>query len=335
MRTVVAALDKFKGTATSLDAGAAVRRAASAAGWQARVVAMSDGGDGLLDAVGGANRRSVVTGPLGAPVTAAWRLAGGEAVIESALASGLVLAGNAKGNDPVAATSFGTGELIAAAVAEGAERIVVGLGGSASTDGGAGAIAALDEPTLQALRTGAVELVACCDVHTLFLDAAGVFAPQKGAAPEQVAELTARLVELRRRWRARFGVDVAGVAGTGAAGGLGGGLLAVGAQLVTGFDELSRRARLPETMRAAHLVVTGEGRLDATSFAGKVVGGVAALARELDVPLLAIVGEQAQGVRAPFPVISLASRFGVRQALADPLGCIEKVAHDALTTYRT
>lgn len=330
VRIVVAALDKFKGTATSLEAAAAVRRAAESAGWRTRVVAMSDGGDGLLDAVGGANRSSVVTGPLGAPVAAAWRFAGGEAVIESARASGLVLAGGIEGNDPVAATSYGTGELVAAAVADGATRIVVGLGGSASTDGGAGAIAALDDANLEALRRGRVELVACCDVRTRFLDAAAVFAPQKGATPDQVVELRDRLVEVRQRWRDRFGVDVADVAGTGAAGGLGGGLLAVGARLVTGFDEISWRARLPEAVRGADLVVTGEGRLDTTSFAGKVVGGVAQLAREHDVPLLAVVGEQAQEVYAPFPVIALASRFGLRRALAEPLGCIEAVVREVL-----
>ena len=121
--------------------------------------------------------------------------------------------------------------------------------------------------------------------------------------------------------------------GSGAAGGLGGGLLAVGAHLVTGFDELSRRAHLSDVVSAADLVVTGEGRLDETSFAGKVVGGVADLARELYVPLLAVVGDTADDVRAPFPVVSLSARFGRARSLAAPLECIELVVREALASH--
>ena len=147
---------------------------------------MSDGGEGLLDVLGGANRTTIVTGPLGRPVEAAWRFEHRTAVIEMARASGLALAGGAEGNDPLAATTAGTGELIARAVEQGARRIIVGLGGSATTDGGLGAVEALPSPAR--LRT--VELEVACDVRTRFVDAAAVFAPQKGAGPAQVDLLT-------------------------------------------------------------------------------------------------------------------------------------------------
>ena len=143
---------------------------------------MSDGGEGLLDVFGGGNRTTVVTGPLGSPVEAAWRIDRRTAVIEMARASGLVLAGGAEGNDPLAATTRGTGELIAKAIEQGARTVLVGLGGSATTDGGLGAIEALGSPA----RLGPIDLQVACDVRTRFVDAAAVFAPQKGATPAQV-----------------------------------------------------------------------------------------------------------------------------------------------------
>ena len=210
---VLAAADKFKGTATSAEIGAAIVRGARAADGEARAVTLSDGGEGLLDVYGGPNRDSTVTGPLGLPVDAAWRLSGGTAVVECARASGLTLAGGAAGNDPVAATSAGTGELIEAAVQAGARRVVVGLGGSACTDGGIAAVEALSAATLHALRDRTVELQICCDVTTTYLEAAVVYGPQKGAGAEQVAQLTVRLRAARERLLARFGVDVATAAG--------------------------------------------------------------------------------------------------------------------------
>lgn len=157
---------------------------------------MSDGGDGVLDVFGGATRHTAVTGPDGRTVDAAWRLDGYEAVIESALASGLVLVGGT--NDAVRATSRGTGELLEAAVRAGATRVVVGLGGSATSDGGLGALDALSAPTLDALRRHEVRLDVCCDVDMRYVDAARVFGPQKGATPEQVELLTRRLAEAQR-----------------------------------------------------------------------------------------------------------------------------------------
>ncbi len=140
---VLAAPDKFRGTLTASEAAAAIAAGAARAGWEATRLPLADGGEGTLDVLGGGNRSTVVTGPLGAPVEAAWRLDDGVALIEAAQACGLSLAGGAEGNDPLRATSRGVGELIAAAVAAGAERVVVTVGGVASTDGGVGAVEAL------------------------------------------------------------------------------------------------------------------------------------------------------------------------------------------------
>src|SRR4051794_13203333 len=143
---VVAAPDKFRGTAHANDVAAAIARAAAAQGWECTEVPLADGGEGTLEVLGGANRTALVTGPLGDPVEAGWQLRGRRAVIEMATASGLELAGGAEGNDPMAASTYGTGELITAAVDAGARRILVGVGGSATTDGGLGARRALRPP---------------------------------------------------------------------------------------------------------------------------------------------------------------------------------------------
>ena len=188
--TLVAAPDKFRGTATAGEVAAAIVAGAGRAGWRGVALPMSDGGEGFLDALGGEIRDAVVTGPLGDPVKAEWRLIdGGTAVIEMARASGLALAGGAAGNDPVAATTAGTGELVLAAVEAGARRVLVGCGGSATTDGGAGAVEAIGSVQ----RLEGAEIVVACDVGTLFADAARVFGPQKGAGPAAVEELSARL----------------------------------------------------------------------------------------------------------------------------------------------
>jgi len=197
---LVAAPDKFRGTATAPEIAQGAATGARRAGWTASCVPLADGGEGTLDAVGGEVRTDVVTGPLGRPVEAQWRLvrAGSPpvatAVVEMSRASGLVLAGGAARNDPIGATTRGTGELVRAALRAGADRVVVGCGGSATTDGGAGALEALaGDPALRG-----VELLVATDVTTPFLDAARVFAPQKGASAEQVALLTERLAATAR-----------------------------------------------------------------------------------------------------------------------------------------
>ncbi|HBH75661.1 MAG TPA: glycerate kinase [Acidimicrobiaceae bacterium] len=281
---VLACADKFRGTLTAPEFGEAV--AAGAEGHEVVIQPLADGGEGTLDAFGGPNRRTTVTGPLGDPIDAAWRLSGGRAVIEMARASGLSLVGGADGNDPLEATTAGTGELIAKAVEAGAREIIVGLGGSATTDGGLGALRALPAPS----RLRGVDLVVACDVETRFTDAAQVFGPQKGATAAQIRLLTARLERLVDVYRSEHGTDVADVVGGGAAGGLAGGLVAAGARLESGAALIADAVDLYDKIESADLVVTGEGRVDATSFDGKVVGAVIELAAAAECDVLVIGG---------------------------------------------
>ena len=317
---VVAAPDKFRGTATAPEIAAAVARAAKAAGWTCDETPVADGGEGLLDAFGGPNRATTVAGPLGDTVEAGWRLDGKTAVIEMAMASGLTLVGGPDENDPIAASTHGTGELIAAAVDAGARRIVVGVGGSATTDGGLGAVRALYP--LQRLR--AVKLLVAYDVSTRFLDAAEIFAPQKGATPAQVELLRRRLERLAQVYLDEHGVDIRELEGSGAAGGLAGGLAAIGAELIPGFELVADEIDLVDRLEGADLVVTGEGFIDAQSFDGKVVGGVAELAAEVGVPVLAVAGEVFDDVSDRVESISLVERFGRERAMAETVACVEE-----------
>lgn len=318
MRVVIAP-DKFKGTATAAEIAAAIATAVEELGHTPVVVPMADGGDGTLDALGGPNRTTAVTGPNGEPVEAAWRLSHRVAVIEMALASGLVIAGGPENNDPLNATTRGTGELIDAAVARGAQRIIVGLGGSATTDGGMGAVEAIGSPA----RLAGVRVEVATDVNTRFVDAARVFGPQKGATPAQVAFLESRLRGLAERYRDSYGVDVEPVVGAGAAGGLGGGLVALGATIVSGFDLIAEELGLFEEIEQADLVITGEGQLDAESFDGKVVGGVAEMATEVGARLVVVAGS-IDGSVTDFDLgqggvaVSLVDQFAKEAAMSNP-----------------
>jgi glycerate kinase len=313
---------------------------------------LSDGGEGFADVLAavrspgradrlGAWHETPVTGPLGRIVVARWWMAEGVAVVESAAASGLPLAGGAEGNDPVAATTRGTGELLVAAVSAGARRVLVGVGGSATTDGGRGALEAIED----AGGLAGIDVVVACDVETRFVQAAEVFGPQKGATPAQVVELRARLAALAVEIRERYGVDVTALPGSGAAGGLAGGLAALGARLVPGFGVVAESVGLLDRLVGTDLVVTGEGCLDASSWSGKVVGGVVRAAAEAGVPVLVVAGVVGaggvdgpgglEGSNAPaVEVCSLTERFGEARALRDPGGCVEEVVADALVTRR-
>jgi glycerate kinase len=202
------------------------------------------------------------------------------------------------------------------------------VGGSATTDGGLGALRAL-EPLA---RLRGIELLVACDVRTTFVDAAPLFAEQKGATPSQVRLLTRRLERLAQVYEQEYGVDVRDVPGSGAAGGLAGGLLCAGARLVSGFDLVADELELPDAIEGADLVVTAEGFLDEQSFEGKVVGGVLELATANGVPALAVVGEVVEGVTLPsgLAVISLVERFGDERARADTLACIEEAVSEHL-----
>jgi glycerate kinase len=323
---VVAAPDKLRGTASAAIVARAIGNAAFELGWDCDEVPMADGGEGTLEALGGANRTSTVTGPLGQPVAASWRLDGRSAVIEMARASGLQLVGGPERNDPVAASTVGTGELIVEALGASARRIVVGLGGSATTDGGLAALQAMHPLS----RLTGVELLVACDSRVGFLDAATVFAPQKGATPAQVELLRRRLERLAQVYRDEHGVDVLQLQGAGAAGGLGGGLAAAGGQLVSGFDLVADEVGLDERIEGADLVITAEGFLDEQSFEGKVVGGVAEMATSLGVPVVAIAGQVFDEVVGRVEAVSLVERFGERRAREQVSWCIEEVTRELL-----
>ena len=234
-------------------------------------------------------------------------------------AAGRALLPRPRQDDPVRATTAGVGQLLLAARDAGARRIVVGCGGSSTTDGGLGAFEAVGSPA--ALH--GIELVVACDVTTRFGDAAIVFGPQKGATPAQVAELSRRLVAVAARYREETGVDVTDLAGGGAAGGLAGGLVALGARIEPGFDFVAGLVGLADRLDTADLAVTGEGHLDPPSFHGKVPGGVLELARARGanrraLPVLCIAGGADASVLASPPpgldVVSLTARFGRARA---------------------
>lgn len=320
MPRVVAAPDKFRGTATAHEVTAAIAGAAKDAGWRCDRVPMADGGEGILEALGGVPRTTLVTGPLGDPVHAEWRLDDTTAVIEMARASGLALAGGPEGNDPLRASTIGTGELISAALEAGARRIVVGAGGSATTDGGLGCLRAVQSKG----RLSGINLSVACDVLTPFLEAAETFAPQKGASPAQVALLSRRLVRLAQVYIEDYGVDVRPLEGGGAAGGLAGGLAAVGARLLPGFELVAEAVGLEDVIEGADLVVTGEGFVDDQSFRGKVVGGVVELASAAGVPVLVVAGQVFADVPEPATAVSLVDRFGDQRARSETAECIRE-----------
>ena len=324
---MVAAPDKFRGTASAQEVAAAMARAARHAGWTVDSAPVSDGGEGFCSVLGGRARALKVRGPLGGPVDAAWYELGGHyAAIESAMSCGLALVGGPDHNDPVRADTSGAGELIAAAVKAGSRRLLIGMGGSATTDGGWGALEVLEPHS----RLAGVGLTVACDVKTRFTEAASTFAPQKGASPVQVELLSRRLERLAQLYMERFGVDVESIEGSGAAGGLAGGLAALGATLVSGFEIVAERIELAERMENADLVLTGEGYLDAESFNGKAVGGVVALANELQVPVVVLAGDAEETVLTVETVETLTRAFGEERALNDTAGAISELAQKLL-----
>jgi glycerate kinase len=321
-RKVVVSLDSFKGTVAAPAGSAAV-----AAGWRASrpdddvvVLPMADGGEGTADVLasvtpGSVRHPVVVTGPDGVPARTSWlALPDGTAVVETATTCGYAMTGR---SDPVGATSRGLGEALLAAVRHPATwRIVVALGGSATTDGGRGALEALG--TTSPPVGGAHCLT---DVTAPLLGALGAarqFSPQKGATPAQVELLEERL----RRWADELGGQPE-QPGAGAAGGIGYGLAAGwGAHLHPGAAYVAGRIGLPDQLVGADVVVTGEGRLDAQSLRGKVVGHVVEVARRRGVRPLIACGQAEPTTLAALHdhVAELATMAGsVEAAMADPL----------------
>ena len=285
---VLVAPDSFKGTFSAPEVAAAIAAGLRSAEREAVELPVADGGEGTMDALvnalGGELRSVTVPDPLGRPVEARFALLpDGSAVVETAQASGLGLVAEDE-RDAWAASTRGTGELIVAAAEAGAEHVLVTVGGSATTDGGAGALEALEEAGV----SPALEVL--CDVRTPFEKAPSVFGPQKGADPAMVERLERRLSELAEKLQR----DPRGEPMTGAAGGLSGGLWAAhGARLVAGAPYVLDAIGFDPLMRESAFVVTGEGRLDSQTLAGKIVGEVATRCRQGGVACHAIVGSNA------------------------------------------
>jgi glycerate 2-kinase len=287
-RRIVVAPDSFKGTIGAPEVAGALAAPLRESGYEVEALPMADGGEGtaaaLLAAAGGRYVEAEAHDPLGRPISSWYALLadGAGAVVETAAASGLTLVPQGD-RDPERASTRGTGELIALAAGR-AGLVLVAVGGSATTDGGRGAI----EAVAAAGGLGEARVVCLCDVRIPWERAAAEFAPQKGADPAAVASLAARL----ERYASELPRDPTGVAMTGAAGGLAGGLWAAcGAELVDGARFVAERAGLDDRLRGALAVVTGEGRLDATTLAGKAVSEVARRAMHAGVPVHAVVGE--------------------------------------------
>jgi glycerate kinase len=364
MRVLVAP-DKFKGTLTAREAANAIAR-----GWRAgrpddavAQAPLADGGDGTLDALvsslGGRTVDLAVEGPLGDPVTAAFGLVVRDgrtiAVVEMARASGLQLVSEAR-RDPMRASSFGTGQLIAAAGATSPDEVLVGLGGSATVDGGVGAVQALgisiEDERGRAVRRGGrglaeiaridatgldpdlrrARVVAACDVDSVLTGPAGAaaaFGPQKGATPGDVVVLNRGLAHLAAVIERDLGIDVRALPGGGAAGGLGAGLAAlVGARLRRGARVVMDLVGFDERLGEADLVVTGEGLVDATSWRGKVVGSVTEAARRAGRRVIVLSGD-ATGTPDGVELSTLVERFGRERAMERASDALAELASEA------
>lgn len=378
---VVIAPDSFKESLSALEVARAIADGVREVEGDAVVdlCPMADGGEGTLDAMvaatGGMFRTAVVLGPLGESREARFGLIddGATAVIEIAEAAGLGLVRREE-RDPLRASTFGVGQLIRAALDGGSEgpgrpggvdRMIVGIGGSATTDGGAGCAQALGVVFFDAAgrvcadglaggdlrdirrvdlgarhpRVGRCEILVACDVTNPLTGpdgAAAVYGPQKGATPPMVHALDRNLAHLAAVVREHVGVDVEDLPGAGAAGGLGAGLVAfAGARLCSGVEIVADAVGLADRVRGADLVITGEGRFDAQSASGKTAAGVARVADEAGVPCICIPGHHAADApRGVFRMVRplVADDVTHERALADPAGLLRRRTAEVLRT---
>jgi glycerate kinase len=373
MRVVVAP-DKFKGSLSALEATRAIARGIVTVCPGATIdpVPMADGGEGTVDALveatGGSFREAVVTGPLGSPVTARFGMLGDgmTAVVEMAAASGLVLIPR-DSRDPMRTSTRGTGELILAAVAAGARRVIVGIGGSATNDGGAGlaqaigfrlldpagheigpgggSLNALDriDPSTRDRSVDGVEIAVACDVENPLCGpdgASAIYGPQKGADATMVSVLDRNLEHFARVVERDLGDSIRDLPGSGAAGGLGGGLVAFASgRLEPGISLVIRAVGLEGRLKGADLCITGEGAIDASSAFGKTAVGVARLARSLGCPTIALAGAIGpgaeavldQGIDAYFSLCPAPISLDEAIAQGEPL--LERVAEQAMRAF--
>ncbi|MEO8456328.1 MAG: glycerate kinase [Chloroflexota bacterium] len=365
MRILIAP-QEYKGTLTATEAAAAIAEGARRALPHAElnILPLADGGPGTVEAIvaatGGSFRTTSVRGPLGQPVDARWGLLpDGTAVIEMAAAAGLTLVQEAS-RDPRHATTYGVGELIRAALDAGAQSIIVGLGGSATNDGGAGmaqalgvrlldahgddlppggaALAQLDRIDISAIdsRLARTRVLGATDVRNPLCGAEGasvVYGPQKGATPAVAHELDAALAHYAEVIQRDLGIAVADVPGAGAAGGLGAGLIAfLDADIRLGIDVIAEAVHLADRIRGADVVLTGEGRLDNQTAYGKTVAGVARIAAGEGVPVIALPGSLGEGwesARDLFAAVEEASGNG-----SSPVERLAAAAERALRDWR-
>ncbi len=369
MKKILILPDSFKGTMSSRQVGEILAEEASAQWPNAEIcrAQVADGGEGTVDAflsvLPGEKKTVRVQGPHGVSIDSFYGLAGTTAIIEMAAAAGLPLAGT--NPNPGLTTTFGVGQLMAAALDAGAEKIVLGLGGSATNDGGTGAAAALGmrfldrdgtcfiptgdslsriekiDPSQLDPRLKDVEISVMCDIDNPLCGptgAAAVFAPQKGASAQQVHTLDQGLLHLAECVRRDFGIDIVSVPGAGAAGGMGAGCIAFfGATLHQGIEVLLDSIHFDTMLNGCSLVLTGEGRIDGQSAHGKVVSGVARRAAKQQVPVVVLAGDigpdaellYKQGVSAIFSI----NRVAVPYAAAK-LRAAEDLRQTARTIFR-
>lgn len=366
--TILIAPDSFKGTLTAQEAAEAMARGAEAAfpDSDGLMLPLADGGEGTLDALlaaGGERRTATVEGPTAAPVQADWGiLPDGTGVVEMAQASGLHLV-DPETNDLPAATSYGTGQLIRAAIDAGCKRILVGIGGSATNDGGKGAMCALGARFLKAdgtpvshggkglaeidridlsgfVDTSQLDIEVATDVDNPLLGKDGAtrtFGPQKGGTQEALDALEMGMENYARVLEKTFGWDVANAPGAGAAGGLGAALLAfLRAQFRSGVDVVMDAVGFEDASLSpdVRLILTGEGSLDTQSLRGKAISGV--LRRSNDTPVVAICGRVSLGEDA-WREWGLADAFGLANdpdtaplALSQPALALERMTASVL-----
>jgi len=327
MRIVIAP-QSFKGSLSAQEVAQAIAKGIKRvlADAETVMVPIADGGEGTVEALTYATQGEIisteVTGPLGGKVTAKWGILGDRvsAVVEMAAASGITLVPPQKLN-PFVATTYGTGELIRAALHAGCRRLIIGIGGSATNDGGAGmaqalgaklldekgeelpwggaALARLSRIDISDLdrRLAECQVITACDVTNPLCGGQGasrVYGPQKGATEEMCRQLDEALTNYAMVIKRDLGIDVMDIPGGGAAGGLGAGLVAfLGAKLMPGIEIISEAVGLINHLKEAALVFTGEGRIDTQTLFGKTVAGVAAKAKAFRIPVVAIVGELA------------------------------------------
>lgn len=371
---IVIAPQGFKGNLTALQVAQAIEKGIKRVvpGAMTTIKPMADGGEGtvqaLVDATGGKIMATEVTDPLGGRVTAHWGILSDQttAVIEMAAASGLPLVPPEKRN-PLVTTTYGTGELILAALGNGCRKLIIGIGGSATNDGGAGMAQALGAKFLdekgEELPFGGATLARLEHIDVSNLDprladfdvtlasdvnnplcgprgASAIYGPQKGATPEMVKQLDAALAHYADVIQKDLGIDFRDVPGAGAAGGLGLGLMVfLKAKLIPGIDVVIKATNLVADLKDADLVFTAEGRIDRQSAMGKVPTGVALKAKEFGSPVIALAGEVADDSRVVYEqgidaILSIApGPISLDQSMADAEKLITNAAECAMRLF--